>query len=69
MNESVEAEHSPQLRRLMVRRSRYDLIAIDEVGYVPLAEMGPEFLFQVVTERAENAAGIMTANLLMRCIA
>jgi DNA replication protein DnaC len=53
----------------MVRRSRYDLIAIDEVGYVPLAEMGPEFLFQVVTERAENAAGIMTANLLMRCIA
>ncbi len=31
----------------MARRSRYDLIAIDEVGYVPLAEVGAEFLFQV----------------------
>jgi hypothetical protein len=34
---------------------RYDLIAIDEVGYVPLAEVGAESLFQVVAERAEKA--------------
>jgi hypothetical protein len=26
--------------------SRYELIAIDEVGYVPLADLGAEFLFQ-----------------------
>jgi DNA replication protein DnaC len=38
------------------------LIAIDEVGYVPLAEVGAEFLFQVVAERAEKAAVIMTTN-------
>ena len=37
---------------------RYDLIAIDEVGYVPLAEVGAEFLFQVIAERAERAAVI-----------
>src|ERR1043166_2083663 len=43
--------------------SRYDLIAIDEVGYVPLAEVGAEFLFQVVAERAEKAAVILTTNL------
>ena len=42
---------------------RYDLIAIDEVGYVPLAEVGAEFLFQVIAERAEKARVIMTTNL------
>jgi hypothetical protein len=32
------------------------LIAIDEVGYVPMADVGAEFLFQVIVERAEKAA-------------
>src|SRR3984957_3378756 len=36
-NELVGAKHQLQLRRVMARWSRYDLIAIDaEVGYVPL---------------------------------
>jgi DNA replication protein DnaC len=48
---------------VMARWSRYDLIAIDEVGYVPLAEVGAEFLFQVVAERAEKAAVVLTTNL------
>jgi DNA replication protein DnaC len=47
----------------MARWSRYDLIAIDEVGYVPLAEVGAEFLFQVVAERAEKDAVVLTTNL------
>ncbi len=48
----------------MARWSRYDLIAIDEVGYVPLAEVEvAEFLFQVVAERAEKAAVVLTTNL------
>lgn len=63
VNELVEAKHQLQLRRVMARWSRYDLIAIDEVGYVPLAEVGAEFLFQVVAERAEKAAVIVTTNL------
>jgi hypothetical protein len=48
----------------MVRPSGDDLIAIDEVGYVPLAEMGTKFLSQVLAERAEKAAVIISANLL-----
>jgi transposase-like protein len=50
VNELVEAKHKLELRRVMSRWSRYDLIAIDEVGYVPLAEVGAEFLFQVVAQ-------------------
>ena len=31
--------------------------------YVPLAEVGAEFLFQVIAERAERTAVILTTNL------
>src|SRR5262245_34241738 len=63
VNELVEAKHQLNLRRVLARWARYELIAIDEVGYVPMADMGAEFLFQVVAERAEKAAVILTTNL------
>jgi DNA replication protein DnaC len=63
VNELVEAKHSNQLSRLLGRWSRYELIAIDELGYVPLAEVGAELLFQVIADRAEKTAIIITTNL------
>jgi DNA replication protein DnaC len=33
------------------------------MGYVPLAEVGAEMLFQVIADRAEKAAVIITTNL------
>lgn len=59
----VEAKHQLQLGRALARWARYELIALDEVGYVPLAEVGAEFLFQVIAERAEKTAVIVTTNL------
>src|SRR6187399_37593 len=52
VNELVEAKQNNQVRRLMSRWQKYDLIALDEVGYVPLADIGAEFLFQVISDRA-----------------
>ena len=63
VNELVEASHHNQLGRALNKWSRYDLIVLDEVGYVPLAEIGAELLFQVVAERAEKTAIIITTNL------
>jgi DNA replication protein DnaC len=63
VNELVEAHQQNQLRRALSRWHRYEVIAIDEVGYVPLAEVGAEFLFQVVADRTERAAIILTTNL------
>lgn len=63
VNELVEAKQNNQVRRLMARWQKYELIALDEVGYVPLADIGAEFLFQVISERAEGAAIIVTTNL------
>ena len=58
INEMVEAGHQLQLGRALTRWARYDLIALDEVGHMPLAEV----LFQVIAERAEKAAVIVTTN-------
>ena len=63
VNELVEAKQNNQVRRVMTRWQKYELIALDEVGYVPLADIGAEFLFQVISERTERAAIILTTNL------
>jgi len=39
------------------------VIALDQVGYVPLVEIGTGFLFQVIAERAEPAPLSVTTNL------
>lgn len=63
VNELVEAQHHNLLGRALQRWSRYDLIVLDEVGYVPFAQVGAELLFQVISERAERATLIITTNL------
>ena len=63
VNELVEAQHQHQLSRVTNRWARCELIVIDELGYVALAEVGAELLFQLIAERAEKAAVIATTNL------
>lgn len=63
VNELVEAKTQLGLSRVLARWAHYDLVAIDEVGYVPLAEAGAELFFQVIADRAEKAALILTTNL------
>jgi DNA replication protein DnaC len=63
VNELLEAQHQNQLGRVLTRWARYDLVCIDELGYVPLAELGAELLFQVISERAEKASVLITTNL------
>ena len=63
VNELVEAQQQAQLRRALARWARYDVLALDEVGYVPLAEIGAELLFQVIADRAERSTVLLTTNL------
>jgi len=71
INELAEAAHANQLSRALGRWERLDLICIDELGYVrrtswfdvPLAETACELMFQVIADRAEKAAVILTTNL------
>lgn len=63
VNELVEAKQNHQVRKVMAKWQRFELLVIDEIGYVPLADVGAEFLFQVISERAERAAIVVTTNL------
>jgi DNA replication protein DnaC len=63
VNELLEAQSQNQLGRVLSRWARYDLVCIDELGYVPLAELGAELLFQVISDRAEKASVVITTNL------
>jgi DNA replication protein DnaC len=63
INELVEAQQRNLLSRALQRWARADLIVLDEVGYVPFAQVGAELLFQVIGERAEKATPIITTNL------
>ena len=63
VNEVVAARQQNAVKRVLTRWLRYDVIVLDEVGYVPLADIGAEFLFQVIAERAEGAALIVITNL------
>jgi DNA replication protein DnaC len=63
VNDLVEARHHNELSRVTARWTRYEVLVIDEMGYVALAEAGAEMLFQVIAGRAEKAAVVITTNL------
>ena len=63
VNELIEARQERELQRLLQRYSRYDVIILDEVGYVPFSREGSELLFQVLSERYEKGSIIITTNL------
>jgi DNA replication protein DnaC len=62
-NELLEAREERVLSRLMKRYAGYDLLIVDELGYVPFSKPGAELLFQVLAERHERKSVIVTSNL------
>lgn len=63
VNELLEARDDRQLGRTLQRYSRYDLLIVDELGYVPFSKEGAELLFQVFAERHERKSVIITTNI------
>ena len=63
VNELIEAREERELQRLLQRYSRYDLLILDELGYIPFSREGAELLFQVLAERHEKGSVMITTNL------
>lgn len=63
VNELIEAREERDLQRLLQRYSRYDLLILDELGYIPFSREGAELLFQVLAERHEKRSVMITTNL------
>ena len=62
-NELQEAESRRELARVIGRYARIELVVLDELGYLALPEGAAELVFQVISERNERAALIVTTNL------
>jgi len=63
VNELIEARKEKDLTRVLQRYTRYDVLILDELGYVPFSKEGAELLFQVLAERHERGSVIVTTNL------
>lgn len=63
VNELIEARDDRTLSRVVGRYARYDLLILDELAYVPLLAAEAELLFQVLDERSELSALLITTNL------
>lgn len=63
VNELVEAREERTLQRIIQRYRRYDLVILDELGYIPFSREGAELLFQVLAERHEKGSVLITTNL------
>ncbi len=58
---AVQAEH--RLHRLLKQWRRFDLIIVDELGYLPFSTAGAQVLFQFFADRHEVASVAISSNL------
>lgn len=63
VSELEEANEQHQLHRYLKRFAAWDLVIIDELGYLPLTERGAELLFQAFSARHEHGSVIVNTNL------
>ena len=58
----ADAHSSGRLQAELARLSRYPLLVIDEVGYIPFEPEAANLFFQLVSSRYERASLIVTSN-------
>ena len=62
-NALVEAKAQSKLSRKLEQFARYELVILDELGYVPFDKQGAELLFGFITRVYERRSLIVTTNL------
>jgi DNA replication protein DnaC len=63
VTELLEAREHHALSRVVARYGRLDLLILDELAYIPLAQAEAELLFQILDERTESSSIALTTNL------
>jgi DNA replication protein DnaC len=59
----MEARDEKRLLKLQAQLQNVKLLIVDELGYVPLSQIGAELLFEVFSQRYERGSTIVTSNL------
>ena len=63
VNELMEARDERRLLRFQKQMASHKLLIIDELGFVPLSKTGAELLFELISQRYERGATMITSNL------
>jgi DNA replication protein DnaC len=63
VSEMMEARDERRLLRFQKQMAAYQLLIIDELGFVPLSKTGAELLFELISQRYERGATLITSNL------
>jgi DNA replication protein DnaC len=59
----IAAKREDRLRQRLATLDRYDLLLIDELGYIPFEREATDLLFQVIAKRYERKSVGITTNL------
>lgn len=62
-SELLKAQQEYRLQKLEKQWLAYDLVILDEVGYVPFTRTGAELLYQFCASRYERGSIVITTNL------
>jgi DNA replication protein DnaC len=63
VSEMMEARDERRLLRFQKQMAAHQLLIIDELGFVPLSKTGAELLFELISQRYERGATLITRNL------
>ena len=63
VSELIEARDDKHLLRFQKQLASYELLIVDELGFVPLSKTGAELLFETFSQRYERASTLVTSNL------
>jgi DNA replication protein DnaC len=62
-HELIEAKDERRLMRFQKMLSSFELLIVDELGFVPLSKTGAELLFESMSQRYERGSILVTSNL------
>ena len=63
VNQLEQEKAAGRSGRLVEKLLRYDLIVIDELGYLPFSQSGGQLLFHLISKLYENTSLLITTNL------
>jgi DNA replication protein DnaC len=63
VGELIEARDEKKLLRFQKQIASYELLIVDELGFVPLSKTGAELLFEMLSQRYERGSTMITSNL------
>jgi DNA replication protein DnaC len=63
VHELIEARDQQKLLRFQKQIAGYELLIVDELGFVPLSKTGAELLFEMLSQRYKRGSTLLICNL------